>query len=313
MLKDMLPDDVHVVISKEGTKEELIKLAIDVDVIVCTKLSEEVAQAARKLKLVQKSGAGVDQIPFDVLRDDVFVANTSGANPVPLAEGAVALVLALAKQVVRRHNLYPQGDDMSRRGIELRGKKAGIIGLGHIGMEVTRFLKAFDMKILAIKRHPKNYLKNELQLDFLGGPSELDYLLQESDFVIITAPLTSETRGMIGERELHLMKSTAYIVNVSRANIIQEKALYRALKEEWIAGAALDVWWPPHWWDPAWHPNGQTPKHSIWELPNVIASPHNIGSTDISSDAGTRIIAENISRISKGKPPINQVDKNLRY
>jgi phosphoglycerate dehydrogenase-like enzyme len=313
MLKDMLPDDVHVIISKKGTEEELIQLAIDVDVIVCTKLSEEVAQAARKLKLVQKTGAGVDALPFDVLRDDVFVVNTSGANPVPLAEGAVALVLALAKHVVRRHNLYPQGDNTSRRGIELRGKKAGIIGLGHIGMEVARFLKAFNMKILAIKRHPNNCLKTQLNIDFLGGPGELDHLLQESDFVIITAPLTAETRGMIGERELHMMKSTAYIVNVSRADIIQEEPFYRALKEGWIAGAGLDVWWPPHWWDPAWNPKGQTPNHSIWKLPNVIATPHNIGSTDVRSDAGIRIIAENIRRITEGKPPINQVDKNLRY
>lgn len=313
MLKDMLPDDVHVIISEKGTEEELIQLAIDVDVIVCTKLSEEVAKAARKLKLVQKSGAGVDALPFDVLRDNVFVANTSGANPVPLAEGAVALVLALAKHVVRRHNLYPQGDNTSRRGIELRGKNAGVIGLGHIGMKVARFLKAFNMKILAIKRHPKNYLKTQLNIDFLGGPSELDHLLQKSDFVIITSPLTAETRGIIGERELHLMKSTAYIVNVSRADIIQEEALYRALKEGWIAGAGLDVWWPPHWWDPAWNPNGQTPHHPIWKLPNVIATPHNIGSTDVPSDAGIHIIAENIRRIMEGKPPVNKVDKNLRY
>ena len=155
-LNKMIPDDIQIIFPEKGTKEELIQLASDADVIVCVTLSKEVAQAARRLKLVQKTGAGVDGIPFDVLRNEVLVANTSGANPVPLAEGTVALVLALAKQIVRRHNLFPQGDNATRTGVELRGKNAGIIGLGHIGMEVARLLKAFEMKILAIKRDPKD-------------------------------------------------------------------------------------------------------------------------------------------------------------
>jgi phosphoglycerate dehydrogenase-like enzyme len=225
----------------------------------------------------------------------------------------VALVLALAKQIVRRHNLFPQGNNATRRGVALRGKSAGIIGLGHIGLEVARLLKAFEMKLLAIKRYPKNPLKTQLNLDFLGGPGDLDYLLQESDFVIITVALTPETRGIIGDRELHLMKPTAHIVNVARADILQEEPLYRALKEGWIAGAALDVWWPPHWWSPDWNPNGRTPDYPIWKLPNVIATPHNIGSSDTRSDASLRIIAENIRRITEGKSPINQVDKKLQY
>jgi phosphoglycerate dehydrogenase-like enzyme len=118
---------------------------------------------------------------------------------------------------------------------------------------------------------------------------------------------------MIGEHELHLMKPTAYIINVARAAILQEEPMYRALKERWIAGAALDVWWPPHWWDPRWNPNGRTPDTSIWKLPNVIATPHNIGSSDTPSDAGFNIIVENIHRIASGKAPINQVDKKLQY
>ena len=313
-LQKMVPNDVQIIVPQKWTDEELIRLAREVDVIVCVTLSKEVAQAARRLKLIQKTGAGVDGIPLDVLRNDVAVANTSGANPVPLAEGAVALVLALAKQIVRRHNLFPQGDSASRRGVELRGKKAGIIGLGHIGVEVARLLKAFEMKVLAIKRHPSDdALKTQFNLDFLGGPDDLDYLLRESDFIIFTVPLTPETRGMIGERELRLMKSTAYIVNISRGAIIQEEPLYRALKEGWIAGAALDVWWPPHWWDSTWNPRGVIPRCPIWELPNVIATPHNIGSTDTPSNTSLQIVAENICRTAEGRPPINQVDKKLQY
>lgn len=312
-LATMLPDDIQMIIPKQGTEEELIQLARDVEIIVCVHLARVVAQAATKLKLVQKTGTGVDAIPFDVLERNVFVANTSGANPGPLAEGTVALVLALAKHIVRRHNLFPQGDDACRRGLELRDKNAGILGFGHIGREVARLLKAFGMKILAIKRHPNDRLKTHLTVDFLGGPRDLDYLLRESDFLIITVPLTPATRGMIGGRELHLMKPTAYLVNVARAAIIQEEPLYAALNEKRIAGAALDVWWPPHWWDPTWNPNGPTPERSFWRLPNVIATPHNIGSSDTRSDARLRIIAENIRRIAEDRPPINQVDKNLQY
>jgi phosphoglycerate dehydrogenase-like enzyme len=313
ILHNMIPDEIQIIVPEKGTEEELIELASDVDVIVCVSLSKRVAEAARKLKLVQKTGAGVDAIPFEVLKNDVVVANTSGANPVPLAEGAVALVLALAKKIVRRHNLFPQRNSATARGIELRGKNAGIIGLGHIGMKVARLLKAFEMNILAIKRHHKDPLKTQFTIDFLGGPSDLDYLLQESDFVIVTAPSTPETHGMIGEHELRIMKSTACIVNIARAAIIQEEPLYRALKEGWIAGVALDVWWPPHWWDPVWNVNGQTPKYPIWTLPNVIATPHNIGSTDTRVDTGIRIIAENIRLVAEGRPPINQVNKALQY
>lgn len=312
-LQEMLPPDIEMIVSKTRSDEELINLASDVEVIVCVRLSSEVAQAAKHLRLIQKTGAGVDAIPFDVLGDEVFVANTSGANPVPLAEGIVALLLALAKQIIQRHNSFKRGKIDRSQGIELRGKKVGILGLGHIGEEVARLLQCFEMQILALKRHPHEALKTQLGLDFLGGSQDLDFLLQESDFVVITVPLTPETRGMIGERELGLMKPTAYIINVARAAIIQEKPLFRALKERWIAGAALDVWWPPHWWDPKWNRNGTSPRCPFWELPNVIATPHSIGSSDKRSDTALRIIAENIARIAKGQPPINQVDKNLQY
>lgn len=312
-LRGMIPKGIQIVVPKTGSDEELISLARDAEVILCVRLSAEVVLAAKKLRLIQKTGAGVDAIPFSVLDEGILVANTSGANPVPLAEGAVALVLALAKRIVYRHQQFPEGG-RGNRGIELRGKKVGIIGFGNIGREVARLLKAFEVRILALKRHPTDDLKSKLGLDFLGGRGDLDHLLQESDFVILTVPLTPETRGMIGEHELRQMKPTAYIVNVARAAIIQEAPLYKALKEGWIAGAALDVWWTPHWWDPLWSGSEKSPsKYPIWQLPNVIATPHNIVATDTLSNADLQIIAENIRRTAEGLPPINQVNKKLHY
>jgi len=313
IFKGVLPAGVQIIVPKKGTEEELVQLAVDVDMIVCVTLSEKVALAAKKLKLVQKIGAGVDGIPFDVLRKEVAVANTSGANPTPVAEGAVALVLALAKHIVRRHNLFPQGDSTTMVGVQLRDKNAGIIGIGHIGIEVSRLLKAFGMKIYATKRDPKDTSELAFVPYFLGGPGDLDYVLREADFLVITAPLTPETRGMIGERELHLMKQTAYIVNVGRGPIIQQEPLYRALKEGWIAGAGLDVWWSETWLNLSLESGNQTEQYEFWKLANVIATPHNIASTDAGYDAELRIAAENIRRMSEGKTAINQINKELQY
>lgn len=312
--KEHLPDNVEIISPEKGTEEELIELAKDVEIIVCTRLSAVVVENAKKLKFIQKTGAGVDAIPFDVIDDDIFIANTSGSNPVPLAEGAISLVLALAKRIVQRHNAFPE--IFRGRGTELRGKKVGIIGLGNIGIEIAKRLQAFEMKILAIKRRKSEELWQEMNLEFLGGPEDLDYVLSESDFVVVIVPLTPATRGMIGEREIGLMKRSAYLVNVARAAIIDEKALYFALKENKIAGAAIDVWWIPHWWDPKWKPELDKPsRYPIWELPNVIATPHNIGYSDFTkfSENPLKIIVENVNNIATGKPPINQVDKEHQY
>ncbi len=312
--ENLLPDSIEFVVPEIGDEEELVQLAKDVEIIVCTRISEDVVKAAKKLKFIQKTGAGVDAIPFNVIPEDVYVANTSGANPRPMAEGAIGMIFALAKKIVYRHNLFPERS--AERGVELYGKKVGIIGLGAIGVEVAKKLQAFGMNILAIKRQPEKELKEELKLEYLGSPDDLNHVLRESDFVVVTTPLTPATRGMIGAQELGLMKPTAYIVNIARAAIIQEEPLYNALKENQIAGAALDVWWIPHWWDPKWKPEIDKPsRYPIWELPNVIVTPHNIGFTKDSAKSGVsvRIMAENIGRIAEGKVPIKLVDKEHEY
>ena len=175
-------------------------------------------------------------------------------------------------------------------------------------------MKAFEMRVLGLRRSSDEALRKELGIDWIGGKDDLAYLLSESDFLIVTIPLTPETRGMMGEKEIASMKDGAFLVNVSRGAIIQEKPLYDALKNGKLSGAALDVWWNDHWWDPVWNPMGKGPSNfPFWELPNVICTPHSIVSTDSSSDASMKIMIENILRIRDGKLPINQVDKTLRY
>ena len=310
---ELVSEDISIIIPSIGTDSELVDLAKDVDIIVSTKLSAIVAENAPKLKLLQKTGAGVDDMPFEVLREDTFIANTSGSNPAPLAEGAVALVLALSKRIVPRHLRFKQGRE-NTRGVLLQGKIAGVLGMGAIGTEVALRLKALGMKVMGLRRVKDERLRKKIGIDWLGGVDELDYLLSQSDFLVVTVPLTLDTKGMIGEREFNLMKEGSYVVNVARAAILQEKPFYDALKSGKLRGAAIDVWWQPHFWDPLWNVEGNpASKYPFWELDNVICIPHQIGSSDIQSDAALKIILENIMRIRDGKTPINQVDKKLRY
>ena len=312
-IKARLPDDIEVVYPEVGTDEELIALAKDVEVIVSTRLSPVVAENAPKLKLLQKTGAGVDDMPFDALKEETYMANTSGSNPVPLAEGAVALVMALAKRIVPRHLTFMGGRE-GTRGVLLTGKTAGVLGMGAIGSEVAKRLKAMGMKVLGLRRERNEELREELGIDWLGGVDELDYIMKESDFLIVTVPLTPDTEGMLGEHEFSLMKDGSYVINVARALIIQEKPLYDALKSGKLAGAGIDVWWQPHFWDPLWNVEDKpASKYPYWELDNVICIAHQIGSSDSQSDASLGIMVENIIRTRDGKPPVNQVDKKLRY
>jgi len=316
-LKKMVAVDCEFVIPETRSDEELVSLARDVEVIVCVRISADVVKAAERLQLIQKTGAGVDTIPFNSFKDrDIHVANTSGVDAVPVAEGGFALLMALAKRIIPRHTGFQQGTVYRERSILLRGKTLGILGLGSIGTEVARMGLAFGMKIAAIKRHPSKEIMEQLDFGFLGGPGDLGQVLKVSDFVVITLPLTPETKGLIGEKELKTMKKSAFLVNISRAAVIEEEPLYRALKERWIAGAGLDVWYTPHWWDPAWQPAGSkgTPsRFPMHELDNVIATPHHVGSTEIPSQKMLEIIAENISRIAVGEEPINLVDRTLQY
>ncbi|MBD3171606.1 hypothetical protein GF326_03965 [Candidatus Bathyarchaeota archaeon] len=312
-IQERLPDDIEVVYPEKGTDEELVELARDVEVIVSTRLSHIVAENASKLKLLQKMGAGVDDMPFDALRPETYMANTSGSTPLPLAEGAVALLLALAKRVVPRHNEFLEGRG-DKQGVLFHGMTAGILGMGSIGVEVARMLKGVGMKVIGTRRERDEKLRRELGLEWIGGKDDLDHLMRESDFLVVTVPLTPDTRGLIGEHEIRLLKTGSYIVNVARGAIIQERPLYEALKDGHLAGAALDVWWQPHFWDPMWNTEGKPPSaYPFWELNNVICTPHNIVFTDHQSEASLDIMVENIKRVHEGKTPINLVDKQLRY
>ena len=173
--------------------------------------------------------------------------------------------------------------------------------LGRIGQAVAQRARAFEMAIWAIRRDPTRPVS--CAADFLGGPDALDELLRRADYLVVTSPLTPATRGVLGRRELASMKPTAVLVNVARAEIVDEEALYEALHGGVIAGAILDVWYR--------YPTGAGPtlpsRLPFHELGNVLMTPHVSGWTEGMLEARAEVIAENIRRVARREPPLNLV------
>ncbi len=279
----------------------------EMDALVTMVFTAEMAGAARRLKLVQVPGAGLDRIDRAAVPAAAWLANAYG-HDVGIAEHAIGAMLALTREFARLDAALREGRWESQWAFsppsrslwpELAGKTLGIVGHGRIGQALARRAKAFDMIVLAVRRDPAKSGPRPADVDLLGGPDALDEVLRRADYLAVTS-LTEATRGLIGERELGLMKPGAFLVNVARAEIVQEDALYRALAGRRLTGAALDVWYR--------YPGaaGTFPaSRPFHELPNVLMTPHTSGSTEGMMEARARVIAENIGRASRNEPPVN--------
>jgi phosphoglycerate dehydrogenase-like enzyme len=281
----------------------------DVDVLVTLVFSPEMGAAAKRLKLVQVPGAGLDRIDRSALPAGASLANVYG-HEVGIAEYIVGAMLALTRSFCRIDSSLRRGVWESQWGVgasppppwpELAGKTLGILGYGRIGQALARRARAFDMNVCAIRRDVTR--ASSEGLSFLGGPADLDEVLRRSDYLAVTLSLNDETRGLLGARALALMKPSAVLVNVARAEIVDEDALYRALAERRLAGAALDVWYRyPKEAGPT--PPARRPFH---ELSNVLMTPHVSGWTEGMLEARATLIAENIQRTARGEPPLNLI------
>ena len=297
-LRKYLPEGFEVIVRDENIP--LTEQIRDFEVLIpaMAKITREVMLAAPKLKLIQQFGVGLEGVDLEAARElGVYVANVPGANAISVAEHAIFFMLALARKFNEATKRFQEGKIGEPAGHEIYGKTLGIIGLGKSGTELAKRAKALGMRVLAIKKKPNPEVARKLGLDFLGGPGDLDFVLKNSDFVSIHVPLTDETRNLIGERELRLMKKTAYLINVARGPVVNREALYKALKEKWIAGAALDVFWeePPN------------PDDPLFKLDNIIVTPHVAGVTHEAYDRIAKEVAENIVRVSKELPPKHRV------
>jgi phosphoglycerate dehydrogenase-like enzyme len=281
----------------------------DVDVLVTMSFTRQMAAAAPRLRLVQVPGAGLDRVDRSALGPGTALANAYG-HEVGIAEYILGAMLALTRDFVRLDAALRRGVWASQWAVgapapppwpELAGKTLGILGYGRIGAALALRAREFDMQICAIRRDVARSSGEDLVL--LGGLEILDEVLRRSDYLAVTLPATSATRGLIGEAQLTAMKRSAVLVNVARAEIIDEDALYRALAKRVIAAAALDVWYR-YPIEPAPTPPARSPFH---ELPNVLMTPHVSGWTEGMLQARVRLIAENIARISRGERPDNLI------
>jgi phosphoglycerate dehydrogenase-like enzyme len=274
---------------------------------------------APRLRWVQFASAGVNRLlSHPIMRSNVVLTTTSGIHATPVAEYVLATTLAFFRHFPRmwemqRRKQWP-ADMWHCGGEELRGKTVGIVGYGSIGQEVARLCNAVGMGIVATKRQLKQERDNKHSGTGLGDPggalvdgwfprADLHSMLSECDVLVLCVPLTAETKGMIGEAELRAMKPDAYLVNVSRGAVLDERALVQALKEGWIAGAGLD----------AFTVEPLPEDSALWELENVIITPHMCALTPQLRERGIEVFCENLRRYLSEEPLLNVVDKELGY
>ena len=296
--------------------EDLVELSRSADVLVAgfgAKATRSAWQASDRLKLIHSLNVGVENI--EALSEvPVPVANVSGAHSVSVAEHAVALLLAWCKNVVASDVAFKK-DRWLRpdHTHQLFEKTAGIIGLGNIGLEIGRRMKGFGVSVIGTKRRPAEPRSESEGVERVYPPEDLREVLGQSDFLFIACPLTRETEGLIGPAEFETMKEGSVLVNIARAEIVQEEALYTALTTGQIAGACLDVWYftaPGGAMFQGAYPPSRFP---INRLPNVVGSPHLGYKTERAFDRVWSILADNIDRVARGQPLTNVVKKEAGY
>lgn len=280
----------------------------DCDVACTWILKASELATATKLRWLHTSAVAVETLCLrELFAGGVTVTNTRGVQAIPIAEHAMAVVLALAKQLPlvldrQRTAQWAQDEFMGPRlPWLLSGRTLGLIGLGTIGAEIASRARAFGMRVVAMRRragHP-----GVAAVDQVFGPEQLDELLRQTDVLVIAAPLTPHTLGLIGEAQLARLPKGAVVVNVGRANIIDTGALIAALHSGHLGGASLDV-----------YPQEPLPaEHPLWTCPNVILTPHTSGFRTGHWEEVVDLFAQNIERFERGEALRFRVEPELGY
>ena len=298
--------DVHY-LSDLNTSErrDLLKCA---DILLARNTAKELRPEElpllSKVRLIQFLSAGVDYIPLRALPPEIPLARNSGAYAEPMAEHALAMALAAAKRLLTEHQNLSRGQfNQFTPNKMLAGKICGIFGFGGIGIATARLMRCLGMRIYAMNRRGAS----DQVVDWIGTPERLGELLKASDVLLISAPLTRSTAGVIGERELALMKDDAILINLARGEIVDESALYDHLKAKPLFTACIDAWWI----EPVRHGEFRM-KRPFLELPNVIASPHNSASVAGASEVALRHAVANCRRALTGQTPLHLIGADER-
>jgi D-2-hydroxyacid dehydrogenase (NADP+) len=291
-----------------GDDDDLNDKIESLDILTTYGISEDIfIHSSGKLKWIHFGSAGIEKNLFPrILKSKTIITNASGVHAGPVSEFAMGMILYLSKQFggcekFKNDTEWTQWE-LARKTIQLKGKTIGIIGFGQIGKAIAKKAKAFDMNVIATRRLQKKVEIKKI-VDKLIPLSDIDYLLSESDYVVIACPLTPLTEGMMGKKKLSKMKPSAFIINIARGAIIDESALIQALQSSKIAGAGLDVF-----------STEPLDKDSpLFDLDNVFLSPHISGNFPKYQRDVILQFADNLNRFMAGKDLKNRVCKKRLY
>ena len=279
------------------------------EIVIAWSLRPEQFKAATKLRWIHSPAAAVHQLIFpELVNSDVILTNSSQVHGPVVAEHVIALLFALAKRLpdaVLLQQKHTWGQESMWRGRprprELAGATVGLVGLGSIGQEVAKRASALGMRVIAVREHPEK--GNPEHVEQIFASPQIDEFLSQSDYVVLAAPLTPATRGLMNSKRFGKMKPDACLINVSRGPLVDETALAQALREKKIGGAALDVF-------------AQEPLPSdspLWNLENLLITPHTAAMTEKLWERHYKLIAENLRRYLAHQPLMAMVDKQKGY
>lgn len=270
---------------------------LETDAALALNLPRDVSQDAlrhARWKLVQFVTAGLDHVPFETIPPEVAIAGNSGAFAEPMAEHALAMALALVKELRPRHAALAEGRFLQAEPVgSLRGKTLGVYGFGGIGKAVARLMRPFDIRVHAITRSGRT----DAPVDWIATPDRLPELLRAADILLVSAPLSPETEGTIDRDALALMKEDAILLNLARGELIDETALYDHLRSHPRFKAGIDAWWI----EPFRHGRFEL-HHPFLSLPNVIGSPHNSAAVPGAMDRAIAAAVDNVKAFFAGAP-----------
>lgn len=291
--------EIEVINGKKMSEEELAEKIADFDALIvrsATRVTARVIEAAKKLKVIGRAGVGVDNIDVEAAtRKGILVVNAPDGNTIAATEHTMAMMLAMARNIPQAAAKMKEGvwDKKSFTGVELRGKVLGVIGLGRIGSAVAKRAQAMEMRVIAYDPYITEEKAQAMGINLVS----LQELYAKADFITVHVPKTKDTYRLINDEAFALMKNGVRIVNCARGGVIDEEALYRAIKSGKVAGAALDVFEK--------EPNVESP---LLALPNFIATPHLGASTVEAQISVAKDVAEEIIAALQGKMVKNAVN-----
>ena len=301
-LTKRFPDDRFVELA---TIDDLRREAPDADAFITSampytpELAEVLRARAPRLRWMQSRSAGLDRFIAAGIPKGVVFSNAAGVNGSAVAEHAMTLLFTLQRGLIEmerdRLRRVWRAPEYRKSITAMEGSTVGVVGLGSIGREIAKRAKAFDMTVVGIVRRPDARYEN---VDRVVPIGEMRAALPSLDSLILSLPLSRETRHLIGRAELAAMKPSAYLVNVSRGGVVDQKALTETLEARRIRGAGLDVT----------EPEPLNPDDPLWALDNVIISPHVAGTSEYSHKRFADLVATNLERLKRGEPLVNLID-----